>query len=158
MNRLHAAALALAVVALALLLLLPLGAGASSNKRFALAIRGTLDGDASGAGTFSADGAISDSGTFSALFTATPAGNNCYAIAADWTFTTPDGNFTFHGSGRSCSTSPNDARAISDFAFKITKGSGAYAGISGGGSAIGVTDFNDGTFTTVFDGKERLGR
>ena len=155
MKRLLAVVAVLASVVIMALAALPLSAGANSDKRFVLAIRGNLTGDTTGAGTFSVDGAINDAGTFDVPFAATPAKNNCYAITADWTFTAPDGSFTFHGSGRSCSTSPTDARAISDFTFKLSNGTGAYAGIAGNGSAVGVTDFTDGTFTTVFEGRAR---
>src|SRR5256885_8906936 len=106
-----AAALTAAVV---MLLALPLGAGANSDKRFVLAIRGTFTGETTGAGTFSVGGAISDAGTFDVPFIVTPGRNNCSLITADWTFAASGGGFTFHGSGQSCSSSPNDPRAISD--------------------------------------------
>jgi hypothetical protein len=155
MKRLLAAGAVLAAVVVTALAVLPLSAGANSDRRFVLAIRGTLTGETSGAGTFSVAGAISDAGTFEVPFTAKPARNNCFAITADWTFTAPDGSFTFHGWGTSCSASPDDPRAISDFTFRITGGTGVYARLAGQGSAVGETDFTDGTVTTVFEGRAK---
>lgn len=155
MKRLFAVGFVLAAVVVTALAVLPLSAGANSDRRFVLAIRGALTGDTTGAGTFSVDGAISDSGTFDVPFTATPARHNCFALTADWTFTAPGGSFSFHGSGTSCSSSPSDPRAISDLTFKITHGTGVYAGLAGSGNATGETDFTDGTFTTMFEGRAK---
>ena len=155
MKRLLAVGVVLTAVIVTVLTVLPLSAGANSYRRFVLAIRGALTGPTTGAGTFSVDGAISDSGTFDVPFTATPARNNCFAITADWTFTAPGGSFTFHGSGTSCSSSPSDPRAISNFTFKVANGTGVYASLAGNGSATGESDFTDGTFTTVFEGRAR---
>lgn len=158
MKRLLAAGAVLAAVVVTVLAVLPLSAGANSDRRFVLAIRGTLTGETSGAGSFSVDGAISDAGTFDGSFTAKPTRNNCFALAADWTFTAPGGSFTFHGWGTSCSSSPDDPRAITDVTFKITNGTGVYARLAGQGSAVGEADFTDGTFTTVFEGRAKSWR
>ena len=142
-----------------MLLALPVGAGANSDKRFVLAVRGVFTGDSAGAGTFSVAGALSDSGSFDTTFTATPKGDNCLRInPAEWTFTTPNGSFTFKGSGLGCTPSPSDPRGIFDGSFKITSGSGIYADLSGKGSETGESDFDDGTFTTLFDGRAHVGR
>ena len=141
-----------------MLLALPVGAGANSDKRFVLAVRGAFTGDTTGAGTFSVAGALSDSGTFETSFTATPKGDTCLKInPAEWTFTAPNGSLTFQGSGLGCTPSPSDPRGIFDGSFKITSGSGIYAGLSGKGTETGESDFDDGTFTTVFDGKAHVG-
>jgi hypothetical protein len=155
MKRLLAVAAVLAAVGVTASAALPLSAGANSDRRFVVAIRGDLTGDTTGAGSFVADGSISADGTFATTFAATQKPNNCFAVTADWTFTAADGSYTIHGAGRSCSSSPDDPRAISDFRFKITGGTGAYADLAGKGSATGVTDFDHGTFTTVFDGRAR---
>jgi hypothetical protein len=155
MKRLLAIGVVLAAVTVTALAALPLSAGANSDKRFVLAIRGNLTSDTDGSGTFVVGGALRDSGTFDAPFTATPLRNNCFAITTDWTFTASDGSFTLHGSGRSCATSADDPRAVNDFTFKVTSGTGAYAGLAGRGSATGVVDFTDGTFTTLFEGTAR---
>jgi hypothetical protein len=156
MKRLLVVGAVLATVVVTALAALPLSAGANSDKRFVVAIRGNLTGDTSAAGTFAGDGAISGSGTIESSFTAKPTRNNCFAIKADWMFTAADGSFAFHGSGRSCSSSPEGPRAIGDFTFTITAGTGAYAGLVGKGTATGVTDFTDeGAVTTVFDGTAR---
>lgn len=156
MKRLLAAGAVLAAVVITAFAALPLTAGAHSDKRFVVALRGNLTSDTSAAGTFAGDGAISGSGTIESTFTATPTRNNCFAIKADWTFTAADGSFAFHGSGRSCSSAPDGSRAIGDFSFTISGGTGAYAGLAGKGTATGVTDFDDeGAVTTVFDGTAR---
>jgi hypothetical protein len=155
MKRLLAAGVVLAAVVVTVLAVLPLSAGANSEARFVLAIRGSLTSDTDGAGTFVVGGALSDSGTFDSPFTATPLRHNCFAVTSDWNFASSEGTFTIHGSGRSCASSPTDPRAINDFSFKITGGTGAYADLAGKGSATGVVDFTDGTFTTVFDGRVR---
>lgn len=153
MKRLLAVGFVLAAVVVTALTVLPLSAGANSDRRFVLAIRGAFTGPTTGAGTFSVDGAISDSGTFEVPFTVTPTRHNCVAFTADWTFTASGGGFLFHGSGTSCSSSPSDPRAISDITFRATNGTGVYAGLAGSGNATGETDFTDGTFTTVFEGR-----
>jgi hypothetical protein len=158
MKRLLTAGAVLAAIVVTMLAALPLSAGAHSDRRFVIAVRGNLTSDTGGSGTFVAGGALRDSGTFDAPFTATELRNNCFAVDADWTFTAADGGFTIHGSGRSCATSPEDPRPINDFSFKITGGTGAYAGLAGRGSATGMVDFTDGTFTTVFDGNARGAR
>jgi hypothetical protein len=155
MKRLLAVAAVLAAVGVTALAALPLTAGANSERRFVVAIRGDLTGDTSGAGSFAADGALSGDGTFTTTFAATQRPNNCFAVTADWTFTAADGSYTVHGVGRSCSASPDGPRAVADFSFRISGGTGAYAGLAGKGSATGVTDFDHGTFTTVFDGRAR---
>ena len=153
MKRLLAVGVVLAAMVVTALAVLPLSAGANSDRRFVVAIRGNLNSDTDGSGTFVAGGAISTSGTFDAPFTGTPINDRCLAITGDWIFTAPDGSFTFHGSGRGCATSRLDPRPVNDFTFKITAATGAYAGLAGRGSATGVADFTDGTFTTLFDGK-----
>jgi hypothetical protein len=156
MKRLLVVGAVLAAVVITAFAALPLTAGAHSDKRFVIAIRGNLTGDTNAAGTFAGDGGISGSGTLDSTFTAKPIRSDCFAINADWMFTAADGTFAFHGSGRSCSSSPGGPRAISDFKFTITGGTGAYAGLAGKGTATGVTDFeHEGAVTTVFDGTVR---
>jgi hypothetical protein len=155
MKRLLAVGVVLGAMVVTVLAVLPLSAGANSDRRFVVAIRGNLNSDTDGSGTFTAGGAISTSGTFDAPFTATPINDRCSAIKGDWIFTAPDGSFTFHGSGRGCGNSPDDPHPVNDFTFKITAGTGAYASLAGRGSATGVVDFTDGTFTTIFDGRAK---
>lgn len=154
MRRFLVATVAL-TTATVMLLTLPLGAGANSDKRVVLAVRGNFTGETTGAGTFSVAGALSDSGTFETSYTATPKGD-CFKVTAEWTFAASGGSFTFEGSGISCTSSPTDPRGIFDGSFKITSGSGIYADLSGKGSETGESDFDDGTFTTIFDGKARI--
>jgi hypothetical protein len=155
MKRLLAVGVVLAAVVVTALAALPLSAGANSDKRLVLAIRGDFTGDTTASGTFSVAGAINTSGTADGSFTATPTRNNCFALTFVWYFTAPDGSFAFHGTGTACSSPPDGERGTSDLTFKITGGSGAYAGLAGRGSAVGETDFTDGTLTTVFDARAR---
>jgi hypothetical protein len=155
MKRLLAIGVVLAAVVVTALAALPLSAGANSDKRLVLAIHGNFTGDTTASGTFSVDGPVSTSGTADGTFTARPARNNCFALTFEWNFTAPQGGFSFHGTGTSCFASPADERAIADLTFKVTNGTGAYAGIAGKGSATGESDFSDGTFTTVFDARVR---
>ena len=145
--------LAIAIVAAGVLLVvLPLGAGASSSKRFVLAIQGTFTGPNSAAGTFSVAGALSDSGTVDVTYDVLPGKRNCLIVPGDETFTTPNGSFTFHFSGTSCSPNPTDPTSIFDASFEITGGTGAFAGLSGKGKVTGENDFTDNTFTSIYDG------
>jgi hypothetical protein len=151
MKRFLAVAVALAAAAV-MLLVLTLGAGASSDKRFVLSWRGSFTGSNTGAGTFAVGGALSDSGTFDSTFNVGPGKDGCDAVTGGSTYTAPDGGFTEHLAGLSCSPSPNDPRATFDGRFQITSGTGAYAGLSGKGTITSLADFTDGTFTGVHDG------
>ena len=149
-------ATALAAVAI-FLLLLPLTAGAGSEKRFVLSWRGSFTGPASGGGAFAVGGAIDDAGTFAATFTEQAGKQGCDAVAGDDTFTGGSGTFSTHFVGLSCQSSPDDPRPPFDGRFTITGGTGAYAGISGGGTITSLADFSDGTFTGVHVGTAQLG-
>jgi hypothetical protein len=155
MKRLLAVGVVLGAMVVTVLAVLPLSAGANSDRRFVVAIRGNLNSDSDGSGTFAAGGAISTSGTFDVSYSATPINDRCSATKGEWIFTAPDGSFTLHLSARGCSNSPNDPHAVLDGTFKIPAGTGAYAGLAGRGSATGVVDFTDGTFTTLFDGRAK---
>lgn len=155
MKRYVTVATALAAVAI-VLLLLPLTAGAGSEKQFVLSWRGTFTGPTSGAGTFAVGGAINDAGTFAATFTSQEGKQNCEAIAGDDTFTGASGTVSMHFVGLSCASSPTDPRPPFDGRFNITGGTGAYAGISGGGTITSLADFSDGTFTGIHVGTAHL--
>ena len=157
MNRFAAIATALAAVAV-FLLMLPFAAGAGSEKSFVLSWRGSFTGPNSGAGTFAVGGALDDAGTFAATFTSQAGRHGCDAVAGDDTFTGVSGTFSTHLTGLSCPSPSGGPRAPFYGRFDITGGTGAYAGISGGGTITSLGDFNDGTFTGVHDGTAQLGQ
>jgi hypothetical protein len=144
----QATALLVTAFVASLVLVLPLQAVASAKEPVAIATDGTLTGPTSAAGTFTLSGAVSDSGTFVETFRI--AGLSIQGVK---TLSGSRGTITLVVEAVLRWTSPTTAD-LSAGHWRFASGTGAYAGLSGGGApgAAGSADLATGEVAVVHRG------
>ena len=139
-----AAGLAAAVAAL------PLAASGQSGGKVMIAERNMFTGQGTQAGTFAIAGAFTDSGAATATFTLTPRGDARMFLDGDHVLQGRRGTLVIRTHAMVYVGSPPTAYV--DGSWKVVDGTGAYAGIQGGGIVKAVGDFENGTATIVREG------
>ena len=146
-RRLLAALFATLAAALALV---PLAATAGSGGHVVIAERNIFTGPSTQSGTFSIAGALSDTGEVEATFTVTPSGDSSAVLEGDHVLQGSLGTLVVRTRAR---VYPFPApRVFVIGKWNVVSGTGAYAGMEGGGSVKAVGDFTTGTATIIRDG------
>jgi hypothetical protein len=121
---------------------LPAGVFAAEDNdegRFFIGFNLHGTGPSATAGTFAMSGRFEDSGTSAASPTVTPISNSSRGhLAGDQEFAGQKGTILTHFDGVAFPN--NSPHAVGEGRFKILSGTGAYAGLRGGGSFLVVVD------------------
>lgn len=134
----------------ALLLIAPLAATAGGGGRVMIAERNVFTSGTTQSGTFHMAGALSDSGSATATFTITPSGDSRAFIDGDHVLTGQLGTLVVR---THAVVYPFPApRAFVEGKWTVVSGTGAYAGMKGGGTVRAVGDFTNFTATIVREG------
>jgi hypothetical protein len=128
-------------------------ASAGDGKRFVVAFRSNFTGPNSDAGTFSAAGAVSDSGNVTDTFTVTPTKDDEASLNGTQTLAGTAGTITTHFEGTIFPATA--ARSIAEGRAVIVSATGAYAGLTGKATFLGVVDSTTGTVTITEDWKAK---
>jgi hypothetical protein len=144
-------AVLVAVLGSALLAALP--ATASAPEPVTVGMHGVLTGPGTVDGTYSVSGAVEDSGTY--VETYRFAGQSIHGVK---TLTGRNGTVTLVADAVVRWTSPTRAELFAGH-WRFESGTGAYAGIRGGGfpGAIGFADLVAGTVDVVHEGSVSTG-
>jgi hypothetical protein len=130
-----------------------LRASAGDGKRFVVSFRASFTGPNSDAGTFSAAGAVSDSGAVRDTFTVTPGKDDEASLDGIQILAGTLGTITTHFEGTIFPAS--GPRSIAEGTAVILSGTGAYAGLRGKNTFLGVIDGTNGTATITEDWKAK---
>jgi hypothetical protein len=130
--------------------IVPLTASGGSGGHVMIAERNLFTGPNTQSGTFHMAGALSDSGDVTAVFTVTPSGDRSAVLEGDHTMVGENGTLVVHTRARVYPFPA--ARAFVEGKWNVVSGSGAYAGMNGGGSVKAVGDFTNSTVTILRDG------
>ncbi len=140
---------AAAALVAALVATVPLAAGGPGGKVM-IAERNLFTGAGTQAGTFSIAGAFTDSGTATATFTLTPRGDARMFIDGDHVLEGKHGTLVVRTHAMVYVGSLPTAYV--EGSWKVVGGTGAYAGVEGGGIVKAVGDFENGTATIIREG------
>jgi hypothetical protein len=149
------AAAAMLVAGLAVPLAASQGLAAKEKDgRVTIGVRLDFTSETHAEGSFAVCCTITDAGTASADITAFEPEGDQARFEATNTFVGANGSFTITLRGR---TGPLGSPVhVAGATWKVTGGTGAYAGLRGGGIVSAVTDQNTGALTAVDTGKVRL--
>jgi hypothetical protein len=144
---------ALVAVVLGLALLSAVPAAASAPQPVSIVVHGSLTGPTTAAGTYTVSGAFQDSGTYIETFRF--AGASIHGVK---TLTGRKGTITLVAEAVIRWESPTRAVLFGGH-WRFESGTGAYAGIQGGGfpGVIGSADLAAGTVDVRHDGSVSLG-
>jgi hypothetical protein len=131
---------ALAAAATLLLAGVPAGASADQTESARLTFDQQFTGPTSAAGTWVSHGAIEDHGTRTETFSATPRRDGGFEVTGSVESYGQRGTFSISFAGTERFIGETRARAQVKFVF--TGGTGAYAGIQGGGTAVADADLS----------------
>lgn len=134
----------------AIFAIVPLAASGGSGGKVMIAERNVFTSSSTQSGTFSIAGAISDSGTVSVEFTLTPRGDDRAFIDGDHVLQGSLGTLVVRTHAMVFTGSA--PRVFVEGRWVVVSGTGAYAGMEGGGSVRAVADFTNGTVTIIREG------
>ncbi len=149
-----------AVLAITPLAALGSGGTTVNPKATIIAERMNFTGPTSQAGTFSAAGALNDGGTATAEFSVTPTKRAEGRLIGTHTLTGSSGStITIMVRGVVRSFPPPDPARVRTLGYwRIVRGTGKYANLTGDGRFHGVADFTNNTLTIIRTGFVTQGR
>jgi hypothetical protein len=142
------------LVAAGLILAVPFAASGGKHGRIVLSERNELTGPTTQAGTFTSAGAVNDAGSATATFSVVPHGPGRGLLTGTHVFTGSAGTITVETRAVVAPfPPPNPPRSYAIGKWRVVGGTGAYAGLKGGGHIAATADFGNGQITIVRVGK-----